>query len=499
VGCESGNWARSSFVERGDTMDRLVYSVLICLAGCAAAVAQDAPVPQPSPVLDLGAMADLPLERVELRGGKTLEGLILSASNGNVTIQTVNRRPGQPMHLIRYDYPQESVAKTIRLPADEHARLEQLVEQFNSQAGLPEKERAEMEQLMLDPGGGDGALWIYEGPWFRLESWTDEKLTRKAILQIEQIFAAYSQILPARAKPQRPLRVLLYGSMREYRTFQEGLEYRFQNPAVYIPNLNLLAAGSELSAYARRLTEVERHHAAIRAQYDQLAAAMPAELKKLADDLEKSGVPPAVRRNTRLAAERKWKEELADLNRRLQAIERNNNNQFRGVTADMFSRLYHEAFHAYVENFVYPQDRFEVPRWLNEGLAQVFEDGLLEMGTLRLDAPNRNRLEALQRDLRRPAPLSLAQLLRADGRAFLVSHVLNSNTSEQHYLYSWGLAHYLAVREPVLEKSRLDLYVDNRLGVSDPVARFEQLIGMPIAQFEAKWRADVLAAKPAGN
>jgi hypothetical protein len=57
----------------------------------------------------------------------------------------------------------------------------------------------------------------------------------------------------------------------------------------------------------------------------------------------------------------------------------------------------------------------------------------------------------------------------------------------------------LAVREPVLEKSRLDLYVDNRLGVSDPVARFEQLIGMPIAQFEAKWRADVLAAKPAGN
>jgi hypothetical protein len=164
----------------------------------------------------------------------------------------------------------------------------------------------------------------------------------------------------------------------------------------------------------------------------------------------------------------------------------------------MFARLYHEAFHAYLENFVYPQNRFDVPRWLNEGLAQVFEDGLLELGTLRLDAPNRTRLDSLQADLRSGSPLSLAELLTADGRSFLVSHADNAATSQRHYLYSWGLAHYLAVREPILERSRLDRFVDGGNMQSDPISRFEQLIGMPLSQFESQWREEVLGIKPAG-
>ena len=44
----------------------------------------------------------------------------------------------------------------------------------------------------------------------------------------------------------------------------------------------------------------------------------------------------------------------------------------------MFRRLAHEAFHAYLETYVYPRQAYDVPRWLNEGLAQTFEAGLLE-------------------------------------------------------------------------------------------------------------------------
>ena len=64
----------------------------------------------------------------------------------------------------------------------------------------------------------------------------------------------------------------------------------------------------------------------------------------------------------------------------------------------MFVRLFHEAFHAYLENYVYPQTDHDVPRWLNEGLAQVFEGGQLESGSLRLDAPDTARLKLLQED-----------------------------------------------------------------------------------------------------
>src|SRR5207249_622937 len=44
----------------------------------------------------------------------------------------------------------------------------------------------------------------------------------------------------------------------------------------------------------------------------------------------------------------------------------------------MFRRLFHEAFHAYLNTFVYPPEEGEMPRWFNEGLAQVFEVAVFE-------------------------------------------------------------------------------------------------------------------------
>jgi hypothetical protein len=477
-------------------MSRSLAFLLTFVAGWVFTVRAQSPTEAgKSREFDPAAVARWPLERIEFKGGKVLEGLLLPSSKpGYVRFESVNRPPGRRMYLIRQNYAQQSVAKIVPLPSEERTKLAERIEQFKNQAAEELAEKSAMDQLELERDEPAGPRWVYRGPWFRLESWTDEAMTRRSILRIEQIFAAYSEILPPRTRPQQPLRILLYGSMRDYFAFHKGLDYRFHNPAAYIPKINLLTAGSELTAYARRLAEVDRRHAAIQAQYDALATAMPAEMRKLSDDLEKSGVPPEDRRNTRLAAERKWKQELANIKLRIQTIERNNAAQFDLVTGEMFSRLYHEAFHAYLENFVYPQAGHDVPRWLNEGLAQVFEDGLLELGTLRLDAPNPKRLTALQADLQRSPRLSLAELLTADAAAFLVAHPTNVQPSERHYLYSWGLAHYLAVREPILEIARLNHYVTSRNAQTNPVARFEQLIGMPLGQFEDKWREELLAA-----
>jgi hypothetical protein len=474
--------------------------VFLSLVSCCALVVRGQPPmePESSNGVDLAAASDWPLERIELKGGRVYHGLVraprpewLEAAE-KVTFEIVRRRPGQPMHLVRFAYPKESIAKIDLLPADERAKLIERLDWFRNRDA---REARELNQLTLQPGAPGGPQWTYDGPWFRLEAWTDKEMTRLTILRIEQVFAAYSEILPPRTKPERALRIVLFGSMRDYAHFQKHLGIHLQNPAVYLPKLNLLAAGSELSAYAHRLADVDRRHATIRAQYDKMAAAMPGELKKLSDDLERSGVPAGERRNTRLAAERKWKEKLNEVYGRMQAIERSNGTQFDLVTKEMLVRLYHEAFHAYLENFVYPRERFQVPRCLNEGLAQVFEEGLLELGTLRLDAPSRERLSKLQADLRTAPRLPLAELLTADAGAFLVSHSSDPRVSERHYLYSWGLAQYLAMREPVLETARLDGYVDPKNREDNPVARFERLVGMPLAKFEAKWREEMLALK----
>jgi hypothetical protein len=477
-----------------------IASNLLTLVFCGALAAAAQPPPaETAPGLDLAAIAHWRLERLELKGGKVVRGLVrareLYDSAETVPFEIVQRPAGRPMSTLVRSFPKESIAKVDFLPADERAQLIERLKWFRNRGAYQSQELA---QLVLKAGKPGGPHWIYEdGPWFRLESWTDKEMTRLSILRIEQIFGAYSEILPPRTKPQQPLRILLFGSLREYSDFQSQLKHRVENPALYFPKHNLLAAASELTAYAGRLAEVRRRHAAIKAQYDKLAAEMPAALKKLSDDLERSGVSADDRRTVRLTATSKWKEELAKVEARMHAIENSNTRQFDLVTKEMLARLNHEAFHAYLENFVYPHDRNDVPRWLNEGLAQMFEEGILELGTLRLDAPSRKRLAALQADLRGEsgAPKQLAELLAADARKFLASHSTSAELSQQHYLYSWGLAHYLAVREPILETARLDRYVDLQYGAQDPVARFEQLVRKPLAEFAPIWRKEMLAMK----
>src|SRR5690606_37718104 len=130
-----------------------------------------------------------------------------------------------------------------------------------------------------------------------------------------------------------------------------------------------------------------------------------------------------------------------------------------------------ETFHAYLDDYVYPEKQFDVPRWLNEGLAQIFEAGLLEADILRIDAPSAERLAKLQADLRGRQSLHIGDLLAADQTAFLVPHADRGQTSQRHYLYSWGLAWYLTFDQSLLGTERLNRYVSKESGKLDPQVR----------------------------
>ena len=99
-------------------------------------------------------------------------------------------------------------------------------------------------------------------------------------------------------------------------------------------------------------------------------------------------------------------------------VQRKNELEFARAGQRMASRLYHESFHAYLENYVYPHRDHDVPAWLDEGLAVAFEEGLLESGSLRLGAANHAALACLKADLAGGNPLSLDQLLDSSGGKF---------------------------------------------------------------------------------
>ena len=205
---------------------------------------------------------------------------------------------------------------------------------------------------------------------------------------------------------------------------------------MYDATNNRILCGTDLRRLGADLQSARVHHGQELAGLDRYAEAVRKLYK--GDEL--------ARYNRAVAAER----------RRVFAADVSNGAKFDEATARLFALLYHEAFHAYVATFVYPplppadvkagKGTGELPRWLNEGLAQVFETAVVEAGELRADHPDRERLRRVKDWLKGKGggpPVPLADLLTTGREAFLASHADQAAASDRAYLTCWALAHYL--------------------------------------------------------
>src|SRR5262249_53508321 len=148
------------------------------------------------------------------------------------------------------------------------------------------------------------------------------------------------------------------------------------NPAIYDMEHNRICCGSELQRLGDELEHARKQHQ--QALTDLLEK--ETELNKLY-----KGRPPA-----QLLAP------LRESRFRIAQQDDKNERHFQDATTRLFQRLYHEAFHAYLANFVYPRGDAEVPRWLNEGLAQIFETAMVEASELRVGIVDRERARRVQ-------------------------------------------------------------------------------------------------------
>jgi hypothetical protein len=251
-----------------------------------------------------------------------------------------------------------------------------------------------------------------------------------------------------------------------------------------------------MNRLGEELAKIRRRASALKKEQDALIESMPERLRQLAEDLKKGGVPAQQRQKIRIAEQKKWEDQRHELDQQIKAAERRNTAIFNEMAGQMLARLYHEAFHAYLENSVYPHLQYDVPRWLNEGLAQTLESGRLEVDVLRVDAPDPQLLSQLQTDLRGDKPLPLAEVLSAPPSTFLLNHrEATSATASRFYVYSWGLAYYLTFIEPTLQKPEFKDYVALAQAETPSVVRFEQLVGRSLTEFEPAWREAMLKLK----
>ena len=175
--------------------------------------------------------------------------------------------------------------------------------------------------------------------------------------------------------------------------------------------------------------------------------------------MQEGGLPKAEVARLITLEKQKARQAIDDRQRQIQASQRQNTREFDKVTAQMLTRLYHEAFHAYVEDYVYPHVQFDMPAWLQEGLAVMAEAGIVESAVPRIDAPHGVALKQLQADLSGAKPVKLADLLSTRFDQFHVSAAGDAAAAPHLYAAAWGLVYYLVTQRDLLGGRALDAYV----------------------------------------
>lgn len=406
---------------------------------------------------------------VYLKSGGCLKGLVVLETRDEVVVWRVSRKPGAYTGVIVTRVGRDELDHIDRIDDAERQRLTARLKALDP-TGKGELRR--MAGLTLATGdwgkNGKGQALVYESEHFRLESNAAEDVVRRGAVRLENLYAAYARYLPPRQAAARPTRIVLARSLADYQELlRDSGQAGLVNPAFYDPARNVIVCGSDLQRLGDELERVRRQH-------QQLLA----ELKERETELTrlyKGRVPAALA------------DPIRDARQRVAAGDDRNEKAFQEATARLFRRLYHEAFHAYLANSVYPPDQADVPPWLNEGLAQVFESALVEAGELRVGAPDKERLAKARELLAKGHFPALSELLRAGPKQFLVAHGSDRLTSDRSYLASWALAHYLTFERRLLGTKAMDEYVRALHRGADPLEAFAALVGHGLSAFERDW------------
>ena len=103
--------------------------------------------------------------------------------------------------------------------------------------------------------------------------------------------------------------------------------------------------------------------------------------------------------------------------------------------------LQHEAFHQFAYNAISP----DLPIWLNEGLAQFFEEGLWNSDGFLLGEVPPRRVRQLHADIRNAHLVSFTKLLRMTPEQWAKRLTASHSDGAAQYNQSWAMVHFLVM------------------------------------------------------
>jgi len=448
------------------------------------------------------------LDQVELTNGRVLGGLVLEETPSQIRFRVVSRKSGRPTLTSTETFSRTDIRSVKRLSDPARESLVRKLADLDRQrelflANLRQLDRPADKKLIIDgirptavawEDDPNQTAWAFDSQFFILTTNLREPLAVLVTLQLEEIFRAISNLIPPKI-PGRPTRIRIWADQAGYLRAVARDQPNLEHPAFYDPLTNRILAGTDLARIESEAADLRIHHA------KQLGI-----LTQRESEIQKAmggRIPP----------------DFADIatrsRREIRDADQKNIQAVRQSRTRLLQILNHEAIHAYLGNWVYDRQNRPLPRWLNEGMAQVFETGLIEAGEIRADWPDPARLSGVRQLIRDGRFPPLRKILADSPDHFLVRNDSTSNNPEtdpygqsereasrEAYLASWILAYHLTFGLKKIPGPEFDQYIESLAkakGKAENFAAFEAWTKMDMDTFEKGMMDFIGKLRPDGS
>jgi hypothetical protein len=448
------------------------------------------------------------LDEITRTDGTRVAGLILAEEEQGIRLLVVIRRAHQRTLTAEAFVERREIARIERIAAASRAQqlaaLEAIRAAEHTARVVARSITVSRQTSSLD---GRTPVWVANTERFHFESSAPEEFSRLAAAQLQRLFNACERSFPPRREAGTPVKIHLFGTMTDYRA---ALGIDVANAAVYLPQRHLVLAGSDLdaahAANTRTRADVARLEVEVNERREQ-AAAIERDVKQQRDaalaqlaELQRTRQitsTDAARERERIASWSREQQQRINAYRQqlkeheLQATHARvaHERQLLSYSERLLRTLFHEAFHAYLQQQLFATELTEhVPRWLNEGLAQLYEHAIFEGDELRIGLPDKARLRWLQQRCTAGTALTLEQLLITTQQDFVIHGERLSERAQLCYLQSWALVYHLVQRHGSNPSNPFEPLVAKLAAGEAALAALLDFAGCDAATLEQQWQ-----------